>query len=162
MPAWCHAYLQCLAGGRHFTFTAPLTAQSAIPVSTLPSGLHRLSVSCDVRTSCFIKPHRVIILDKPGQPHQDESMHGAEEACNPAGACMAISGGEAEHRVQLLGLVLRAAYASHSWPMLSCLEPVLGSSDPLVFFGFIAMLAAGSRAAWRISKVAHCWWTRPR
>ena len=72
---------------------------------------------------------------------------------------MAISGGDVEHRVQDLGITFRAAYTSHSWPMPPCLEPVLGSSGHLAFFGFMALLAAGSRAAWRISKVADCWWS---
>ena len=158
MPTGGHA--ECLAGSRSFVFTAPLTASSSIPVSTLPSGLHRLSISCDARTSCVIHPYDVIILDKPGHSSQDENFCGAEDACSPAGACMAISAGDVEHKVQLLGVTLRAAYASHSWPMLPHLEAVFGSSDPLVFFGFMAVLAAGSRAAWRISKVAHCWYSR--
>ena len=145
------------AGSRRFTFTAPLTAQSALPVSSFPTGLHRLSVICDARSPCVIQPRHVIKVDKPALSSQHGSLHESEEACNPAGVCIAISSGDAEQRVQVLDIELIAAYASYTWPMLSHLEPRLGSGNPLALIKLMAFLMTGSRAALRILKVTKCY-----
>ena len=155
-----HITLACgSAGGRGYTFTAPLTAQTVLPVSRLPAGLHRLSITCDARSPCVIQPRQMIQVDKPAlfSPLEDRSLQEADEACNSAGACIAISSGDAKHRVQVLDIGIRAAYSSYTWPMLSHYEPLLGSGDPHVSTELMAFLIAGSGAAWRISKVIKCW-----
>ena len=145
------------AGGSQLN--TPLTAQTMLPVSSLPSGLHRLAISCDAPTPCVIQPHQVIKVDKSEQSSQHGNVDEAKETCNTAGACLAINGGKGERKVQVIDLGLTAAYSFHSRPMLPHLEPLLGSSEPFAFFGLLVVLIAGSRAAGRIVKVVKDLWS---